>query len=240
VGLVIAAALLSLWCAWFLFGQVAVYEVTDRARLEEVELASHPVAAELGGRVVRTALRLGKGVKAGGILVELDTQAGRFALEEAKARLAGLHAQTRALRSEIQSETEGVEAHRQQGTVALEEARARIVGAEARARFTAEQVKARKALRHGNVVSEENFKQVQVEAESGRAEVEALRLSGARLEREYALGGIDRQARIAKLERILADRTADAVMQGPNAASGMRSRSSKKCQAPMGRSSVAC
>ena len=215
VGLLTAVVLLSIWFAWFLFARVAVYEVTDRARLE-VELASHPVAAELGGRVVRTALRLGKGVKTGEILVELDAQAKRFALDEARARLAGLRAQAQALSVEIRAEKDGVEAHRQESTVALEEAQARIVGAEARARFTAEQVKARKTLRHRKVVSEENFKQVQAEAESGHAEVAAVRLLRARLEKEYALGSIDRQARIAKLERTFADLSADAAMREAN------------------------
>jgi membrane fusion protein (multidrug efflux system) len=117
-GLLTAVVLLSAWFAWFLFARVAVYEVTDRARLE-VELASHPVAAELGGRVVRTALRLGKDVKTGEILVEVDAQAKRFALDEARARLAGLRAQAQALSLEMRAQKDGVEAHRQESTVAL-------------------------------------------------------------------------------------------------------------------------
>jgi membrane fusion protein (multidrug efflux system) len=63
------------------------------------------------------------------------------------------------------------------------------------------------------VVSEENLKQAQAEAESGRAAVAALSLLRVRLEKEYALGSIDRQASIAKLERTLADLTADAAMR---------------------------
>ncbi len=212
VGLLTAVLLLSIWFAWFLFARVTIYEVTDRVHLE-VEVASHPVAAEVGGRVVKTTLRLGKKVRAGEILIELDTQAERFALDAARAQLTGLRAQAQALRVEIRAEKDGVEAHRKESTVALGEARARIVEAEARARFTAEQVEARKPLRHGNLVSEENFKEVQAEAESGRAEVEALRLLRSRLEKQYALGSIDRQAHIAKLERTLADLTADAAMQ---------------------------
>jgi multidrug resistance efflux pump len=212
IGLLTSTALLSIWFAWFLFGRVAVYEVTDRAHLE-VEVASHPVAAEVGGRVVRTVLRLGKEVRAGEILVQLDAEAERFALDEAKARLAGLRAQIQALTLEIQAKKEGIEAHRKESTTALEESWARMVEAKARARFAEQQLKAREALRHGNLVSEENLKQVQAEAESGRAEVEALRLLRVRLEKEYALKSIDRQAHIAKLERTLADLTADAAMR---------------------------
>ncbi len=212
MGLLTAVVLLSIWFAWFLFARVTVYEVTDRARLE-VEVASHPVAAEVGGRVVKTTLRLGTKVRAGQILIELDAEAERFALDEARARLAGLRAQAQALSVEIRSEKDGVEAHRKESTVALEEARARIVEVEARARFTEQQVKARKALRNGNLVSEEDLKQVQAEAESGHAEVEALRLLRSRREKQYALGSIDRQAHIAKLERTLADLRADAAMQ---------------------------
>ena len=57
VGICVAALLLGAWAAWFLCGEVAVYEVTDTARLE-VKSAAHPIAARLDGQVIRTKLFL--------------------------------------------------------------------------------------------------------------------------------------------------------------------------------------
>jgi multidrug resistance efflux pump len=103
---------------------------------------------------VRTVLRLGKEVRAGEILVQLDAEAKRFALDEAKARLVGLRARIQALTLEIQAKKEGIEAHRKESTAALEESGARMVEAKTRARFAEQQLKAREALRHGNLVSD--------------------------------------------------------------------------------------
>jgi hypothetical protein len=48
--LIVPASFLA-WAAWFLFGQVAVQEVTDAVRLE-VKSPAHPVAAQVSGRTV--------------------------------------------------------------------------------------------------------------------------------------------------------------------------------------------
>lgn len=210
--LLIAAALLSGWGMWFVLGQVALYEVTNGAYLE-VEAAAHPLAAQVSGRVVRTDLELGKEVKAGEVLVELDAEAERFALEEARARLTGLQAQFQALRLQLQAEETALEAHRRTSTVTLEEARSRVAEAEAHARFAEHQVKALGALRGKAMVSDEQFRQTQAEAEARVAAVQALRLAAARLEREQALQQSDRQVRIAELKRESAELTGAANTQ---------------------------
>ncbi|MGH8589041.1 MAG: HlyD family secretion protein [Gammaproteobacteria bacterium] len=204
VGLVITALLLGGWFAWFVFGRVSVYEVTDRAVLE-VEAAAHPVAARVDGRVVKTALALGRAVTAGAVLIELDAEAKRLALDEARARLAGRRAQIAALGPEIQAEQYGLEAYRRSSAAALDESRARIAEVEARANFAERQADARRALRDRRLVSEEDFQKAQAEVDSKRATVKAVTLVSARIEQRATVETRERQARIARLERKLAE-----------------------------------
>jgi hypothetical protein len=60
IGLLTSTALLSIWFAWFLFGQIAVYEVTDRAHLEvEVRLPSGGSRSRRPGREDGSSARKG-------------------------------------------------------------------------------------------------------------------------------------------------------------------------------------
>jgi multidrug resistance efflux pump len=68
--LLVAAALLGIWGAWCCLARLAVYAVTDTARLE-VERAAHPLETPVDGRVVATRLALGREVQEGEELVEL-------------------------------------------------------------------------------------------------------------------------------------------------------------------------
>ncbi|MGH8567297.1 MAG: HlyD family secretion protein [Gammaproteobacteria bacterium] len=212
VGLVITALLLGGWFAWFLLGRVSVYEVTDRAVLE-VEAAAHPVAARVDGRVVKTALALGREVTAGEVLIELDAETKRLALDEARARLAGRRAQIAALGPEIQAEQHGLEAYRRSSVVALDESRARIAEVEARARFAERQADSRRALRARRLVSEEDFRQAQAEVDSKHATVKASTLVSARIEQEAAVETYERQAGIARLERKLTELEGEAATE---------------------------
>lgn len=179
----IAMMVLGAWAAWFLLDRVAVYEVTDSTRLE-AEIAAHPLEASITGRVVRTRLELGRSVRAGEVLVELDAEAERLALAEARARLASLQSQITALGLEIGAEKTGLEAHHQAMTVALDGARARRAEAEVHVRFAEYQIETRKRLRNGDAVSEEDFRQRQTKADAARATVEALRLETTRLKQK--------------------------------------------------------
>ena len=78
-GRVFELALLALfvgWLSWFFFADVAVHEVSAKARLE-VQSAPHPVAAPLAGRVVETRLAIGRAVSCGDVLMFLDAEADR-------------------------------------------------------------------------------------------------------------------------------------------------------------------
>ena len=61
LGLLLAVGLLGAWGAWFIGAQVALYAVSEMARLE-MSQAAHPVEATVAGRVMATHLTLGQEV----------------------------------------------------------------------------------------------------------------------------------------------------------------------------------
>jgi membrane fusion protein (multidrug efflux system) len=101
----LGAVLLLGWLAWFLFARVTVYAVSEAARLE-VTSEPHPVSAPVEGKVVVSHLALGKRVEAGAVLLVLDSEAARRALDEGKTRLRALTARRQALARENQVERE--------------------------------------------------------------------------------------------------------------------------------------
>jgi multidrug resistance efflux pump len=97
-GILLAAALLGAWGAWCYLARLAVYAVTDTARLE-VQHAVYPIETPVDGRVVATYLALDREVQGGDALVELEAEPQRLQREEEQTRLAAFTRQIEALRS---------------------------------------------------------------------------------------------------------------------------------------------
>src|SRR6187200_2279752 len=95
------AALLALWTGWFVAGRVAVFASTSNGRFE-VERENHPVDATVGGRVVAFHAVVGRVVKAGDILIQLDATPEQLARTEEQARVAPAASQLGAMRDELQ------------------------------------------------------------------------------------------------------------------------------------------
>jgi multidrug efflux pump subunit AcrA (membrane-fusion protein) len=66
LGALLAVCLLGAWLLWFTFARVAVYRVSDVARLEAGS-AVHPIQAPVAGKVVSAQLKLGEQVGEGGV-----------------------------------------------------------------------------------------------------------------------------------------------------------------------------
>jgi multidrug efflux pump subunit AcrA (membrane-fusion protein) len=149
LGLALAALLLGAWMVWFFLARVSVYAVTNKAELE-VDRAAHSVQSAVSGRVVATHLVLDQEVKAGDVLVELDSGAQHFQLTEEKTQLAGANPQIHSRLEEIASEEQALEQDQQSAKDALEEARAHYREAEAAAQFAqAESERLRKMYNAG-------------------------------------------------------------------------------------------
>jgi len=200
IGMLLVAALLLAWLAWFVLAEVSVYAVSQTARLE-ADIASHPIDAPALGRIVSTRLLLGREVEAGEVLVELDADAQRLQLEEERSRLAGIGPQIDAVGAEIAAEERGLGEERGAGSAALAEARARSREAEAVAGIADQESQRAQSPHHAGSVSDLDLLRVKGEAERRRAAAESLRLAVSRSEREQQTRASDRQARIESLRR---------------------------------------
>lgn len=203
-GIGLASLLLGGWLIWFLGGQVKVYEVSDRTSLE-VAIAAHPIATRIDGRVVRAQLELGRRVKKGEVLVELDAEAERLALARSEARLASFKAQAAALRPEIEAREAGLAAYFGAKTLLVAESRANTEEAMAQTRFAESQAAARRMLASRKLVSEEALQEAEAKAKAGHAAVRARQANTGRMSREAEVEIADRRAKIAELQRKLAD-----------------------------------
>lgn len=97
-----AGILLAGWLVWLFFGSVTVYEISRRARVE-VRSAPHHVAALVASKVVSTSLLIGREVRAGDVLIELDASSEKFRLAEEEARLASIPGRIGSLRREVEA-----------------------------------------------------------------------------------------------------------------------------------------
>ena len=175
-----AVALLGGWVAWFVVARVAVYEVTEMARLE-VDRAVYPVAAPLAGRVVATHLAVGREVQAGDLLVELDAEAQRLQLQEQRARLDALTTRLSAQRKEVAAEEEARRAEQQATRATLEEAQARRREAEVARRPAEEEAEIYARLQARGLASQLDLLRTRAEVQKRRAAVDTLRLAVNRL-----------------------------------------------------------
>jgi len=204
--------LLAGWCVWFTLARIAVFDTTDRASLE-VEAQGYPVAARVNGRVVRTALELGRSVQAGDLIVELDSGPEQMALSGSRARMASLRDQIERLARELASERAGLEAQERLRVAEGEEADAKFREAQTRARFAETQLASRRALRSHNFISDEAVSQVQSESNARAALERAAKSDAARVAQQAELNLVDRRTRIARLERTRTELEGDLAAQ---------------------------
>src|SRR5690349_12716740 len=85
LGVLVVAAL----AGWFFLAEVVLYEPSVQAQLE-VGGAARPVVAAVEGQVLAVSLQLGREVRAGELLVELDSTALRLQNTETRARLGAV------------------------------------------------------------------------------------------------------------------------------------------------------
>jgi multidrug resistance efflux pump len=198
--LLLAAALLGIWGAWGCLTRLAVYAVTDTARLE-VARAVHPLETPVDGRVVATHLALGREVQEGEVLVELEAEFQRLQREEEQTRLAALTRQHEALRVEVTTTAQALTEAQQAARVALDEARAQFQEALARAQFATEEATRSTRLHARGLLAEMDLLRVQAEAQRRQAAANSLQLAIDRLQREQQMRQSDRKAQLDRLQR---------------------------------------
>jgi multidrug resistance efflux pump len=200
LGVLSVLGLLSAWGAWFFGAEVALYAVSETARLE-MSQAAHPVEAPVAGWVVATYLILGQEVQSGEVLVELDATAQQLQLEEEEARVRALSPQLEALHTAIGAGEQALREARHAARVAIDEARARHREAELAARTADEEAELFARLQSRNLSSQLDLLRAKAEAQKRRAAADTLRLGIARLDGDLRTQESDRNARIEWLRR---------------------------------------
>ena len=203
----VVALLLAGWSAWFFGAELAVYAVSDHARLE-VDRESHPVEARVSGQVVATGLELGRFVRKGDVLVELDAYPIRLLLRERRSESDGLAKQIAALEREIAAQGQALsEAHQAEGS-ALLEAQAQHDEARAAATLAKDEASQVERLYQQELVSMRQRERAVAEAEQKQAAAHAFERSLKRLELDRRFGQSEKRAHIAELQRDAAELSA--------------------------------
>lgn len=206
--LLLPSAVLIAWSVWFVRAPVARYEVTDRARLE-VDRAVYVLQAPIAGRVISSALSLGRGVKPGDVLLEIEAQPQQLQLRETRAHAASLDPQIRALLDEIAAQQDAQRQQRDAARAALDQARAQFRETDAQAKLAADEAARIARLRKEGLIAERDLVQAQAAQQSKRAAADSAQFAIARLEREQQTAGADREAGVRQLRTALTKLEAD-------------------------------
>jgi membrane fusion protein (multidrug efflux system) len=199
LGLILITALIALWCCWLVLGRVAVYETSATARLEVEHV--HPVAAAVGGRVVASYLWLGREVRHGDVLLEIEAEKESLETVEERTRLATLNIQIAAVASAIAAEEQAIVLTSRAGRAMLAETSGRLAVGEAATRQAEDQHGRIRQLREQGLVAEAELVRAGHEAEGRRAELAASRLGIERQEAQLAAAESEKRERLGTLAR---------------------------------------
>lgn len=201
---VLGVVLLGAWSAWLLFGSISVFEVSDTARLE-VQSAVHPITVATAGRLERIDVTIGQQVRSGDVLAEIDALPERVAVQENRLQRTAFSGRLAALRVSVNTEEAALRAQQSADTLAIEEARASAREAEARAKLAESEAKRIALLRASGQTTEMDDERAQADATAKRASAQALALAPSRIAAEREVQHAERRARVADLERQIAD-----------------------------------
>jgi membrane fusion protein (multidrug efflux system) len=172
-----------------------------------VSRASHPVQAAVSGRVVSSNLVLDAWVKAGDLLVELDTRSEQLQLKEALTKRSALQQQLDAVRKEIAIEEKVLNLARRTSAVALKEARARRKEREVAARFTDDRAKRLHRLKSGGHMAEFDYLKAKAKAQEDQAALDRLRIAARHQQQRLRTEEGDRRSFLVKLRTTVTEVT---------------------------------
>ncbi len=194
----VATLLLSVWAAWFFWGRITVWAVSDSARAEvrnEVVQVDSPVE----GQVVVVHIARGQEVAVGDLLVELETFREEGQRDSLIADLEGRRTSQTELSSRIRQEENSLGIWLRASRAGVEETRSRVTQAEAAAE-AARQKEGRTRRLHGeNLVPDEELEEAVSELKQRDAELDSAGLAAERAERELESSRADRQTKIDEL-----------------------------------------
>jgi membrane fusion protein (multidrug efflux system) len=206
----LSVATLGAWAYWLLRVEVTLYAVTDTARVE-VEQRAHAVDAPVSGRIARLDLVIGHEVRAGEVLVELDTKLEERQKEQLEARLAAIDPELAARGRELAAQKQALGDEERATLATLDEGRARLEEAALAAKQADDESKRGAKLREAGLMSEMENASLASLAGQKKAAAGALRLDLEKVQREQKTRGSQGIARIEQL------RGAVAALEGQRA-----------------------
>ncbi len=206
--LALGSVLLMAWVGWFVLAEIRLYEVSSEARVE-VAASSHPVMAEVGGRVIANHLLLGEAVTEGQILIELEAESEALELEQERSRRTNVGTQIRELKQEIEAERQALESSDAAARLAVEEAQASFSQAESSWQFASKDYERVRQLAGEGLRSEQDLETAQLAAEQAAATRDLRQLGVRRLREEQSSERRRQLARIEGLERELSELEGD-------------------------------
>jgi multidrug resistance efflux pump len=202
---ILAAAALAGGCAWWCSRTpVTLYAATASARIE-VDSAVYPVASPLAGRVIAARLAIGREVKEGEVLVELDSAAEQLQIREEQARVAALRSGIASLRRQVSAEEHARENERVAGRSGHEESRAQAREAEAAAVHAETEERRVRELRKEGLISEREYQTAQAEAQRLRAAADSKSIAVDRTGQEQVTHDSDRAVQLQNLATQIAN-----------------------------------
>jgi multidrug resistance efflux pump len=199
----VAILMLVGWGIWSTHAHVTIYAVTDKARIE-VDQRAYAVDAPIGGRVAKVELVIGREVRAGDVLVEIDAELERRQLEQRRAQVAAIEPQIAALEREIEAQMQVLGNQERATLAALDEGRARVDQAQSSADLADRQAWRAGAMADGGVGSVADSERSSSEASQAHAALQALKLDMERTKREQSTRGSEGLARVEQLRGSLA------------------------------------
>lgn len=209
--------LIAAWATWLTTASTTVYAVSEEGRLLAAGAAS-PIQVPVSGVIENTSLALGAEVKAGDVLVVLDTSAERLRRDEETTRADGLRAALDSLDLILEAERGLASANLRAGASRISSAATKAQVASDIAALTKQQDEAMRRLRESSLASglevlksAEDLQRQRGAVSVNRAEtaLAAADLERSRREVEVRLLGLKRElvdlrARIAASQAVVA------------------------------------
>lgn len=191
------------WLGWFLLAKVTVFESSTQSQLEVSSEAAHMEAA-VQGQVVSAALTLGRPVRAGEVLVELDATAFKLQLAEEQARLQALDSREQVLNEAIATAQSSEEGEVRRSTLDRDAERAERERARLQAQQANEEAQRVAGLLERGVVSKAEADRLLSEARQSQALSEARRLTTERATLDIRARSDAQRERLLRLQEDLA------------------------------------
>jgi len=207
-----ALALLAAWSAWLLLARVEVQVSATRARLE-VTRSAHRVAAEADGRIVDLRCELGRVVQRGELLALLDSSVERAELARGLSVLGGLEARLVAARAQIAAERARHRARARVDELSSAHADVNVQQAQVMARQREQVASITSQLHEQQLTSRLDAIAADQQLESSRLQLQDASLELERLRAAQHYEQSSERARLAELEREVAELEAERLVQ---------------------------